>query len=63
MPDGGAVDLAADERSIALLDDFGDLAVLRVEGRAGEGGSQLVVIVRQDGKWLLRDVHDVAQQP
>jgi hypothetical protein len=59
----GAIDLPADERTVTLLDDFGDLAVVRVD--PGEGGipSQLVVILRHDEKWLLRDVRDVAQQP
>lgn len=63
MLSGGAIDLPATERSIALLDDFGDLAVLRVDAQDGARASQLVVIARQDEKWLLRDVHDVAQQP
>lgn len=60
---GGVVELAADERSITLLDDFGDLAVLRVDAHDGEKAPQLVVIARLDERWLLRDVHDVAQQP
>lgn len=60
---GGAVELPADERTITMLDDFGDLAVVRVDPRDGGGPSQLVVIVRQDEEWLLRDVRDVAQQP
>ncbi|WP_194398341.1 hypothetical protein [Microbacterium atlanticum] len=60
---GGAVDLPAQERTVTLLDDFGDLAVVRVDPRDGAGPAQLVVIVRQDAGWLLRDVRDVAQQP
>lgn len=59
----GAVDLAADERTITLLDDFGDIAVLRVDANDAALGSQMVVILRRDEKWLLRDVSDVAQQP
>lgn len=31
-------------------------------GGNGEAAAQLVVIVESDGRWLLRDVHDVAQQ-
>ena len=64
MPLGtGTIDLPATERSVSLLDDFGDIAVLRVDPNAGETQAQLVVVIRRDEKWLLRDVHDVAQQP
>ena len=63
VPSHGVIDLAAPERAITLLDDFGDVAVLRVEATGDGATAQLVVIVRTDEKWLLRDVHDVAQQP
>lgn len=59
----GPIDLPADQRSIVLLDDFGGVAVLRVDAAARDQESQLVVIARIDGEWLLRDVHDTAQQP
>lgn len=57
----GAVDAPSTERRITLLDDLGGVAVLRldVDGQA----PQLVVLALRDGKWLLRDVHDVPQQP
>ncbi|WP_106813968.1 hypothetical protein [Microbacterium timonense] len=63
LPAGGVIDLATQERTVTLLDDFGDLAVLRVEAASGQAAAQLVVIVRENDEWLLRDVHDVAQQP
>ncbi|WP_243225556.1 hypothetical protein [Microbacterium sp. CIAB417] len=44
----------------ALVDDYGDLAVIRL-GSADV--AQMLVLVRQDGKWLVRDVYDVADQP
>lgn len=56
----GAVDLPPGERTLTFLDEFGGVAVLRAD--APEKPSQLVVIVRIDGRWLLRDVHDVAEQ-
>ncbi|GAA3771208.1 hypothetical protein GCM10022240_24220 [Microbacterium kribbense] len=59
----GVIDLDADQRTLTLLDDFGGAAVLRAHADFAEMGDQLVVIVRKDGKWLLRDIHDVAQQP
>lgn len=49
-----------DERETELVDDYGGVAVLRVDA---EGGSQLVVIVRTDESWLVRDVFDAADQP
>jgi hypothetical protein len=58
----GPLDSGTAERQIALVDDFGGAAVLRVSAIDG-GGAQLVVIVREGEKWLIRDVHDVADQP
>ena len=59
----GAIDLPAGERTLTLLDDFGDIAVLRLDAADGAHPSQMVVILKRDEKWLLRDVSDVAQQP
>lgn len=59
----GAVELPASGRTVTLLDDFGDIAVLRVDANDDAQPPQLVVILRTDEKWLLRDVSDVAQQP
>ncbi len=60
---GGVIDRVAEDRMITLLDDFGDVAVLRIDATDADTPAQLVVIERTDEKWLLRDVHDVAQQP
>ena len=59
---GGVVDLTAAERTVTLLDEFGGAAVLRVEASASAASPQLVVIVRTDDRWLLRDVYDVPEQ-
>lgn len=45
----------------ALVDDYGDLAVIRLGTDAS--GEQMLVLVRQNEKWLVRDVYDVADQP
>ncbi|WES65389.1 hypothetical protein P0L94_04795 [Microbacter sp. GSS18] len=58
-----ALDLSGSQRHVALLDDLGDVAVAEVGGAGGREGTQIVVIARQNGRWLLRDVYDVAQQP
>lgn len=50
-------------RSLSLLDDLGGLVLVRADDPAGGRASQIVVIVREEDRWLLRDVHDVAQQP
>lgn len=51
------------ERRVSVLDEYGGVAVLRVEGADGDVPPQIVVIVRDDEKWLVRDVYDVADQP
>ena len=58
----GAADYDQAERSVALLDEFGGAAVLRVEPVGRDGAPQLVVVVQIDGRWLLRDVYDIAEQ-
>jgi hypothetical protein len=57
----GAADLAPSDRSVTLLDEFGGAAVLRIDP-AAEGSPQLVAVVRIEGRWLLRDVYDTAEQ-
>lgn len=56
----GVVDADAALRTVTLLDEFGDIAVLRVQT---DGlGAQVVVIQAGEQGWLLRDVYD-AQEP
>jgi len=59
----GAIDAAG--HAVVLLDDFGGAAVVRVTSAevTGSGRSQLVVAVRSEDEWLIRDVRDVADQP
>ena len=59
---GGVVDLSAEQRTVALLDEFGGAAVLRAEASAADAQPQLVVIVRTDRGWLLREVYDFPEQ-
>ncbi len=59
--------------TIELVDEYGDVAVVRLgapvaaPGEEGEGEpaapEQMLVLVRQDEKWLVRDVYGVADQP
>lgn len=49
-------------RTLALIEDYGDIAVVRL-GPSQERGEQMIVVVRQNDEWLARDVYDVADQP
>ncbi|KAA9149005.1 hypothetical protein F6B41_26930, partial [Microbacterium lushaniae] len=55
----GAIDAPA--RTVTLLDDFGGLAVLRVD--APDLRSQLVTVVATPAGWRIRDALDVADPP
>lgn len=59
----GPIDLPGPERQVTLLDDLGDIGVAEVGRPDGTPVRQIVVIARQNDRWLLRDVYDVAQQP
>ncbi|MFS0852002.1 hypothetical protein [Microbacterium sp. 179-I 3D4 NHS] len=68
-------ELAHSRPATALVDEYGDVAVVRLtpaqEVPTEDGGSaitaasapRVVVIVRVEEKWLVRDVYDVADQP
>jgi hypothetical protein len=58
-PPSGAVDLPAAERTIALLDDLGGVAILSVAGADATVPAQLVVLVHVAERWVIRDVRDV----
>lgn len=49
-------------RSVSLIEDYGDIAVVRLGGTETRG-EQMIVVVRQKDGWLVRDVYDVADQP
>ena len=55
---------------LTAVDEYGDVAVIRISSRSsGSEGvtpqpiDQMVVVVRIDEKWLVRDAYDVADQP
>ncbi|GAA3021725.1 hypothetical protein [Microbacterium dextranolyticum] len=57
----GVVAHATDATQVTLLDEYGGIAVLRIED--GGRAAQILVMVSKNGKWLVRDVYDVADQP
>ncbi|MGW8483844.1 hypothetical protein ACWGJP_11965 [Microbacterium sp. NPDC055903] len=52
---------AEDAGAPVLVDDYGDLAVVRIG--AQDERAQMMVLIRIDDEWLVRDVYDVADQP
>lgn len=58
----GAATTAANNREVALIDDYGGVAAYRVTSNEHRG-AQIVVVVASDEEWLVRDVYDVADQP
>ena len=46
--------------SLSLIEDYGDIAAMR----SGSGdGAQMIVLVRRDAEWRIRDVYDIADPP
>ncbi|MHC9044160.1 hypothetical protein ACYX8G_06245 [Microbacterium saperdae] len=72
LADGGA-----ESSDVELVDEYGDAAVVRLTPKdarkdvgapdatrdAASGADQILVLVRINEKWLVRDVYDVADQP
>lgn len=50
-------------RTVTVLDDLGDVLVVRVEDPSNDAPAQIVVLVGRDDERLVRDVYDVADQP
>lgn len=57
----GAATIAEAQRTLTLLDEYGGVAVMRVESDGAP--TQVVVLVRADEKWLVREIYDLADQP
>ncbi len=54
------------ERTVEIVDEYGDVAVIRLSAGGADvagGAEQMMVLVRQNEKWLVRDVYGVADQP
>ena len=57
---GAARPVRAGEEAPVLIEDYGDIAAIR----NGSGdGAQMIVIIRRDAKWRIRDVYDIADPP
>lgn len=62
IPEGIAT-TAADDREVTVLDDYGGVMALRVADARAPDAAQIMLIVRADERWLVRDVYDLADQP
>lgn len=70
---GSLADGATEYSDVEIVDEYGDAAVVRATQAetghpdstdTGESGvGRMLVLVRVDEKWLVRDVYDVADQP
>lgn len=63
VPSEGLVLLGPEASSAVLVEDYGDVAVVRLTPNDSAGTEQMLVMERQNERWLLRGVYDVAQQP
>lgn len=65
MPSGGLIASGASASTAELLDDYGDVAVVKLTAADAETSlpAQMMVVERQEKAWLVRDVYDVANQP
>lgn len=63
IPTEGVASLGASESTAALVDDYGDVAVIRLTPVDSAMIEQMMVLERRDDIWLVRDVYDVARQP
>lgn len=66
-PDSGLATRGAQASVATLVDDYGDVAVIKLVSADDDSGesstAQMLVLERREEKWLVRDVYDVAHQP
>lgn len=63
LPEDGAAVGGSEASTATLVDDYGDIAVIRLTPVDAGETEQMLVLVRQNELWLVRDVYDVANQP
>ncbi|GAA1526534.1 hypothetical protein HD600_002729 [Microbacterium ginsengiterrae] len=64
-PTDGLIIQGAQGSEVSLVDDYGDVTVMRLSPLDAEFAQpeQMVVLERPESEWLVRDVYDVAHQP
>ncbi|MDP3953130.1 hypothetical protein, partial [Microbacterium sp.] len=62
-PSDGVAVRGASGSTATLVDDYGDVAVIRLTPIESGADEQMMVLERQNDIWLVRDVYDVAHQP
>ncbi|WP_300267209.1 hypothetical protein [Microbacterium sp.] len=63
VPEDGLVTQGAASSEASLIEDYGDVVVVKLTPVASDAVAQMLVLERDKKLWLLRDVYDVAQQP
>jgi len=62
-PSDGVAVLGPSGSTATLVDDYGDVAVIRLTPIDSGVTDQMMVLERRNDIWLVRDVYDVAHQP
>lgn len=63
LPGEGVAARGAAASTGHLVDDYGDVAVIRLTPVDVDESAQMLVLERRNDDWLVRDVYDVANQP
>jgi hypothetical protein len=65
MPISGPIVHTPEAHEPELVDDYGDVAVIKLAptDESADSAGQILVLERAEQKWLVRDIYDVAHQP
>jgi len=65
MPVEGSAVQGAAATTATLIDDYGDVVVMKLVpvDASAESSDQMLVLERREEKWLVRDIYEVAHQP
>ncbi len=65
VPVDGLVAQGVGASTVTLVDDYGDVAVVKLAPVDADSTAreQMLVLERREQKWLVRDIYDVAHQP
>lgn len=56
-------EIRSESAALALVDEYGDVAVVRLTPNKGGEPEEIVVLERDEESWLVRDAYAVANQP
>lgn len=62
-PADGVASLGSSASTATMVDDYGDVAVIRLTPTTAEIAEQMIVLEHRNDIWRVRDVYDVAHPP